>query len=290
VSEPAALPDTVAAALQWARQLGVDRLDAQILLCTVLQRPRSWLLSHDLDDLPLDATERFAAWAQRRATGEPLAYLLGDKEFYGLSLRVGPDVLIPRPDTETLVDWALECLPAEAPLDVLDLGTGSGAIALALQHQRPLARITAVDASPGALAIAQANALQLKLPIQTALGSWFEPVPNRRFDLIVSNPPYIAEGDIHLQNLGFEPEQALTSGSDGLDDIRLITAQAPAHLKPGGWLLLEHGWDQAVAVAALLAAHGFTQINTRFDLGGQPRCTGAMMVSALLGQTHPQGT
>jgi release factor glutamine methyltransferase len=277
------LPATVADALQQARQLGVERLDAQILLCTLLQRPRSWLLSHDLDGLPPDSAERFTAWLQRRAQGEPLAYLLGDKEFYGLSLSVSPDVLIPRPDTETLVDWALHRLDTEPfgqPPEVLDLGTGSGAIALALQSQRPQARLTAVDASPAALAVAQANAQRLGLPVHTLLGSWFTPVQGRRFDLIVSNPPYIAEGDSHLQNLAYEPKQALTSGPDGLDDIRLIAAQAPAHLRPGGWLLLEHGWDQAEPVAQLLRDHGFTHVDTRVDLGGQARCTGGRMAPA----------
>ncbi|MDI1258243.1 peptide chain release factor N(5)-glutamine methyltransferase [Aquabacterium sp.] len=273
MSEPLPTP-TVAAALQQARQLGVDRLDAQILLSTVLQRPRSWLLAHDQDALPPEQADQFMAWAQRRAQGEPLAYLLGDKEFYGLTLRVSPDVLIPRPDTETLVDWALELIPTEPGFRVLDLGTGSGAIALALQHQRPQARVTAVDASPAALAIAQANARQLALPVDNLQGSWFEPVAARQFDLIVSNPPYIAENDHHLQALAFEPKRALTSGVDGLDDLRLIISNAPSHLTAGGWLLMEHGHDQAAAVSLLLEARGFSQISTRHDLGGNPRCTG----------------
>ncbi|MBC7699160.1 MAG: peptide chain release factor N(5)-glutamine methyltransferase [Massilia sp.] len=265
---------TVAAALQQARQLGLDRLDAQILLSTALQRPRSWLLSHDQDALPPELADQFMAWAQRRAQGEPLAYLLGDKEFYGLTLRVSPDVLIPRPDTETLVDWALALIPTEPGFKVLDLGTGSGAIALALQHQRLQAQVTAVDACPAALAIAQANAQQLALPVENLQGSWFEPLAGRHFDLIVSNPPYIAENDEHMPALRFEPEQALTSGVDGLDDLRLIIAKAPLHLNAGGWLLLEHGHDQAAAVSSLLKMHGFGQVSTRLDLGGNPRCTG----------------
>lgn len=280
MSDARPLPATVAEALQQARQLGIDRLDARILLCTVLQRPSSWLLAHDRDALPVDHAERFAAWLQRRAQGEPVAYLVGDKEFHGLTLAVSPDVLIPRPDTETLVDWALHCLATEPfvqPPEVLDLGTGSGAIALALKHRHPQANITAVDASPAALAMAQANAQRLNLPLQTLLGSWFAPVAGRCFDLVVSNPPYIAEGDHHLANLTFEPKQALTSGPDGLDDIRLIVAQAPAHLRPGGWLLLEHGWDQAEAVSQLLQGHGFTHVSTRVDLGGQARCTGGQI-------------
>lgn len=282
MSESLSAPLTPAAALQQARALGVDRLDAQVLLSTLLERPRSWLLAHDQDALDPLVGERFTALLQRRALGEPLAYLLGDKEFFGLTLRVTPDTLIPRPDTETLVEWALQCLPStptERALEVLDLGTGSGAIALALKHQRPHAHVVAVDASAGALAVAQSNAHTLGLDLETHLGSWFEPVQARRFDLIVSNPPYIAQGDPHMAALKFEPEQALTSGPDGLDDIRHLVAHAPAHLKPGGWLLLEHGWDQAPAVAALLAAQGFTHITTRLDLGGQARCTG--------GQTHP---
>jgi release factor glutamine methyltransferase len=276
------LPTTVAEALAQARQLGLDRLDAQLLLGHALQRPRTWLLAHDQDTITSDLAKRFIAWSRRRADGEPLAYLVGDKEFYGLSLHVSPDVLVPRPDTETLVDWALTHIPQASgptPFEVLDLGTGSGAIALALQHHRPQARVTAVDASPAALAVAQANAQTLNLPVQNLCGSWFEPVTGRRFDLIVSNPPYIAEGDEHMPALHFEPKQALTSGITGLDDLALITAQAAKYLKPGGWLLMEHGHNQAQAVAGLLKNNGFTHIDTRIDLGGNPRCTG--------GQTHP---
>lgn len=267
-------PATVAEALSMARAQGVDRLDAQILLGALLRQPRSWLLAHDTDPLPAEAASRFTELAARRARGEPVAYLVGDKEFYGLSLRVAPGVLVPRPDTETLVDWALDVLPPDPPTHVLDLGTGSGAIALAIRSRRPHARLTAVDASPEALAIAQDNARRLGLPLELLGGSWFEPVGTRRFDLIVSNPPYIAEGDPHLPALRFEPRQALTAGADGLDDLRRIVAGAPAHLVPGGWLLLEHGYDQAPAVQALLGQAGFTEVSTRHDLAGQPRCTG----------------
>ncbi len=271
-------PATVAEAMNSARAQGIERLDTQLLLCAVLGKPRSWLLAHDTDPLPPEAATRFAELSARRAQGEPLAYLLGDKEFYGLSLRVAPGVLVPRADTETLVDWALDLLPAQTapdrPTRVLDLGTGSGAIALAIRSRRPHASVTAVDASPEALAIAADNARCLRLPLELLAGSWFEPLGARRFDLIVSNPPYIAEGDPHLPALRFEPIQALTAGRDGLDDLRLIVTQARTHLETGGWLLLEHGYDQAAAVQALLRDAGFSAVATRHDLAGQPRCTG----------------
>jgi release factor glutamine methyltransferase len=280
---PTALPTTVDQALALARTLGLDRLDARMLLSATLGQSAAWLMAHGTDALPPDAAQVVMDQAQRRAAGEPIAYILGDKEFFGLSLSVSPSVLIPRPDTETLVNWALELIPEATaagsakgqPFTVLDLGTGSGAIALALQHQRPQARITAVDFSATALATAQANAQRLNLPVRCLQGSWLAPVAGARFDLIVSNPPYIAEGDPHLPALRHEPITALTAGPDGLADLRLIAAQAPAHLTAGGWLLLEHGHDQAVAVAQLLADAGFHNVSTRFDLGGQPRCTGA---------------
>lgn len=266
--------------LTCAQGLGLDRLDAQLLLGHVLQRSRAWLLAHDRDPLPPDAMAPLSALLQRRAEGEPLAYLVGDQEFHGLNLQVNPAVLIPRPDTETLVAWALETLPPEAEHRVLDLGTGSGAIALALADQRPKARIHAVDASAEALAVAKGNAERLGLPVQFALGSWFGPVTGQRFELVISNPPYIAEGDEHLPALRFEPKQALTSGPDGLDDIRLIVGHAPAHLAAGGWLLLEHGWDQHEAVAQLLREQGFQKVGCRQDLGGQWRCTGGQWPGA----------
>lgn len=277
---------TVAQALAHARHQGVDRLDAQLLLCEVLQRSRAWLLAHDGDALNPDQQAQWLGWLHRRAAGEPLAYIVGTQPFFGLDLAVSPDVLVPRPDTETLVEWALDVLdgfhepphgaspgPIPGPR-VLDLGTGSGAIALALQHRRPDARVTAVDASEAALGIARRNAARLGLPVRFLQGGWLSPVAGERFDLVVGNPPYIAEGDPHLDALGHEPRQALTAGPDGLDDLRQIASTAPAHLPPGGWLLLEHGYDQAVAVAQLLARNGFINVSTRFDLGGQPRCTG----------------
>lgn len=272
-------PTSIDDALQLARRLGVDRLDAQLLVGAVLQQPRSWLLAHDRDPLPPDAAERISALLQRRAAGEPAAYLLGHKEFFGLTLAVNPEVLVPRPDTETLVNWALEVLAlhptTDAPPRVLDLGTGSGAIALAVAHTHPAAQVTAVDASEGALRTARLNGERLGLSVNWRLGSWFEAVAGERFDLILSNPPYIAEHDPHLPDLRFEPRSALTAGADGLDDLRTIIQQAPAHLTPGGWLLLEHGWDQAEAVAQLLRDRGFLGVDHRHDLGGHARCTGA---------------
>lgn len=275
---------TIGAALHHARTLGVDRLDAQILLGTVLNQSRAWLLAHDTDPLPTNLGARYLAVLQRRAQGEPVAYLVGHKEFYGLPLRVNPGVLVPRPDTETLVDWALDLIPhgqpaPAAPVRVLDLGTGSGAIALALQHQRPHAQVVAVDASPLALAVAQANASHLQLPVQFLQGSWLAPVAGQVFDLIVSNPPYIEENDPHLAALTHEPIEALTSGADGLDDIREIVHEALAHLRPGGWLLLEHGHDQHDRVKDLMTHAGYCHVSARFDLAGHARCTG--------GQTRP---
>lgn len=265
---------TVAQALLAARAAGVDRLDANMMLMTLLKQGRSWLLAHDQDPLPPASVPIFEQWVTRRAQGEPLAYLLGDKEFFGLNLSVNPNVLIPRPDTEILVEWALDLIPSDQAWRVLDLGTGSGAIALAIQHQRPQATVVAVDASAGALTTAQNNAQQLQLPVQFLLGSWLAPVEGQVFDLIVSNPPYIAEGDEHLAALTHEPITALTAGPDGLDDIRQIIRDAKHHLKPGGWLLLEHGYDQADAVSQLLTQAGYTQVQTRKDLGEQNRCTG----------------
>ena len=267
---------TLAQALAQAHTLGLARIDAQLLLLHTLARPdagRAWLLAHDTDALGGAAHGQFLALCQRRLAGEPVAYLTGRKEFYGLPLQVDARVLDPRPDTETLVDWALEVIaPLSAPR-MVDLGTGSGAIALALQNQRADAQVLAVDASADALAVAQANAQRLGLPVQFQQANWLAGGQGP-FDAIVSNPPYIASADPHLAALTHEPLQALASGTDGLDDIRTIVAQAPAHLRLGGWLLLEHGYDQADAVQALLAAQGFAQVQSRNDLAGIARCTG----------------
>ena len=269
---------STAQALADARSAGLDRLDAQLLLLHALGKSaaeRAWLVAHDQDALPFDAAARFAALCARRAEGEPLAYLVGRQEFFGLTLAVDARVLIPRPDTETLVNWALE--PLQPPLPpaarVLDLGTGSGAIALALQQARPAWQVSAIDASPDAVAVARSNALALGLQVPVTLSRWLDSVSGE-FELIVSNPPYVREGDPHLAALSHEPDQALTAGPDGLDDLRQIIATAPGHLAGGGWLLLEHGWDQAAPVSALLLARGFEAVESRPDLAGILRCTG----------------
>jgi release factor glutamine methyltransferase len=266
----------VTEALALARASGLSRVDADVLLGALLGRSRTWLLTNE--DALLDAARqaRWRDWLARRADAVPVAYLTGQHEFHGLMLHVTPDVLDPRPDTETLVDWALEQL-AGGPdgATVLDLGTGSGAIALALKHRRPDARLHAVDLSPAALAVAQGNGERLGLAVAWHQGAWFAPLAGRRFDLIVSNPPYIADGDAHLPALRHEPRLALTSGADGLDAIRQIVQAAPAHLAAPGWLLLEHGHDQADAVAALLHDAGWRDVTHRHDLAGHRRCTGA---------------
>lgn len=263
-------------ALAQAAARGLARIDAQLLLLHVLGRggeERGWLIAHDDDALEPAAADRFAALCRRRAAGEPVAYLVGEKEFFGLKLHVDGRVLVPRPDTETLVEWALELLPARPAPRVLDLGTGSGAIALAIRSARPDAQVEGVDRSADALAVAQANARRLGLPVAFRQADWLHGAG--RYDLIVSNPPYIAAGDPHLPELAHEPRQALVSGPDGLDDLRRIARAAPAHLAPGGWLLLEHGWDQADAVRALLGDAGLAHANSRKDLAGIPRCSAA---------------
>jgi release factor glutamine methyltransferase len=270
---------SVAECLHQAHALGLVRVDAQILLLHALSRPlhdRAWLLAHDTDLLTEAQQHNWDQALQRRLQGEPVAYITGHKDFFGLTLNVDARVLDPRPDTEILVEWALELLPAGQTTRVLDLGTGSGAVALALQHLRPTAQVTAVDASANALAVASANAQRLNLPVKCVLSHWMDAVPGP-FELIVSNPPYVAEGDPHLDALTHEPLSALTSGADGLDDIRQIIAQAPSRIAPGGWLLLEHGWDQAALVQVLLREAGFVQVQSRRDLGGIKRCTGAVM-------------
>ncbi|MHB1198025.1 MAG: peptide chain release factor N(5)-glutamine methyltransferase [Polaromonas sp.] len=274
---------TTAQALATAQTLGLERLDAQLLLLHALGKPldaRAWLLAHDSDELADDIAQRFRLLCLRRASGEPLAYLVGSIEFFGLTLQIDTRVLIPRPDTETLVQWSLDLLQTPglpARPDILDLGTGSGAIALAIAHSLQaagrLGRIVAVDASAAALRVARENARRLGLHLQLIESHWLDKVDGH-FDLIASNPPYIASADPHLAALTHEPPEALVAGADGLDDIRLIVRQAPRHLRPGGWLLLEHGYDQAGAVRKLLARRGFVQVQSRLDLAGIERCSG----------------
>ena len=267
---------TIADALSTAAALGLARLDAQLLLLQLLGQSgagRGWLLAHDHEDLDTASSERFIAQCRRRAAGEPLAYLTGEKEFFGLPLQVDARVLVPRPDTETLVEWALEVLRNQSAPRVLDLGTGSGAIALAIQSARPDAQVEGVDQSRGALEVATSNARRLRLSVQFRQGCWLEGA--ERYDLIVSNPPYIAAADPHLGALRYEPPDALIAGQDGLDDLRAIVDAAPAHLQPGGWLLLEHGWQQAEAVRRMLTEAGLAGTASRRDLAGIERCSGA---------------
>ena len=255
---------------------GLERLDAQRLVLHALGRAdhdRAWLLTHDSETLPADAQTRLDALVLRYLSGEPMGYLLGHQAFYGLDLQVDARVLVPRPDTEPLVDWALEVLAPYTAAVVIDLGTGSGAIALALKATLPRLQVIAVDASADALAVALANAQRLSLAVDFVQTSWLSGVVGP-FDVIVSNPPYIADQDHHLAALTHEPLSALASGRDGLDDIRSIVTQSVSRLKLGGWLLLEHGYDQAPAVRALLSDAGFTQIQSRQDLAGMARCSG----------------
>lgn len=265
---------TVAQALARAQALDIDRLDAQLILASLVQQSRAWLVAHD--DAPLNPSTAAAVEAAytRRAGGEPLAYLLGTQAFHGLTLQVDPRVLIPRPDTELIVDWALELLAGCGAASVVDLGTGSGAIALAVKHRQPDAHVVATDLSRDALDVASANADRLGLEVTFVGGSWWSALAGRRFDLALANPPYIAEGDAHLPALRHEPASALTSGPEGLDALRTIVDGAAAHLNDRGWLLLEHGYDQADAVQALLRDAGFAGVATRRDVGGQRRCTG----------------
>ncbi|HSQ80999.1 MAG TPA: peptide chain release factor N(5)-glutamine methyltransferase [Casimicrobiaceae bacterium] len=267
-------PPTVRQALA---QSSLVPVDGQVLLAHVLGRDRAWLIAHAGDPLSREDADRFFALARRRREGEPVAYLTGWREFWGLRLAVDPSVLIPRPETETLAEVALARLPADRALRVLDLGTGSGAIALAIASERPLAQVVATDRSPAALAVARANAQRLCIVnVAFAQGDWYEALPpegSGGFDLIASNPPYVAAGDAHLRegDLRFEPIGALAAGDDGLDALRSIVAGAPVRLAPGGWLAVEHGYDQSGAVQRLFADAGFQGIVPARDLAGIPR-------------------
>ncbi len=251
------------------------RLDAELLLAAAIGKSRSFLHTWPERIVSSEAAETFAGYLQRRRAGEPVAYILGQQGFWKLDLEVAPHTLIPRPDTELLVEAALE-LQAAGPAKVLDLGTGTGAIALALAHERPTWQVTAVDRVDEAVALAERNRQRLGLDnVQVRASHWFGALAGQRFDLIISNPPYIAAEDPHLVagDVRFEPSSALVAGPDGLDDLRLIVAQAPEYLLPGGRLLLEHGYDQAEAVRQLLSAHGFAEVASRRDLGGHERIT-----------------
>lgn len=277
----------LAANLEGVKPAAAAKFEAQLLLQTAAGVNRAWLLAHEYDALPSPIAAAFARLLQRRLNGEPIAYILGRREFYGLNLMVSPDTLIPRADTETLVDAALAKIAANRPATILDLGTGSGAIALAIAAQRPLTDIIAVDASLAAIAIAQQNAQALAISnVHFFASDWFEQLAPQRFDLIVSNPPYIALHDAHLGqgDLRFEPLSALTSGIDGLDAIRHIVAHSLIYLKPQAWLMLEHGYNQAEQVVALMAQTGLVDIVTFKDLGGNDRVTIAK--NPLIVSTH----
>ncbi len=315
------LPATLGEALAWARAR-IEAVDAKVLLREASGASAATLVAFAERALPAEAAARFVDWVTRREAGEPVAHILGCREFYGQLLRVTPDTLIPRPETELLVELALSMIgppplsrPDGPPLPqgegtadagparssspprgggwpeagrgagakaarVLDLGTGSGAIAIAIAIALASdAQVTAIDASAAALSVAQDNAQRLSAQVRCLHGSWFAPVAGERFDLIVTNPPYIAEGDAHLAqgDVRFEPRSALTSGADGLDDIRLIVRSAAAHLHAAGWLLIEHGYDQAAAVRDLLGAAGFGQVQSWRDLAGIERVSGGCL-------------
>lgn len=274
---PSMTPDAATPAhLLAAARSRIDPVDAEWLLAHALARPRSWLFAHAQDPVDAEAAARFADLLERRAAGEPVAYLTGTQGFWSLELDVSPATLIPRPETELLVELALARIQMAAASRIADLGTGSGAIALAIAKERPRATVIATDASAAALDVAQRNAVRNGITnIEFREGDWFAPLVDDAFDLIASNPPYIEDDDPHLRegDLRFEPATALSSGTDGLDAIRRIVGDAPAHLRPGGWLLLEHGWAQGAAVRALLDAAGFIDIASKRDLENRDRIT-----------------
>jgi release factor glutamine methyltransferase len=254
------------------------RLDAELLLARALDVPRSFLIAHADEEIDSAAGERFQAAVDQRADGMPLAYITGEKEFWSMNLVVTPATLVPRPDTEILVDHALRQIPRESSLQVLDLGTGSGAVALAIARERPLCELVATDLSDEALAVARENARRQKVPnIEFICGNWLEPVQDRRFDMIVSNPPYVADDDPHFDGLRHEPRLALAAGREGLDAFRVISAQAVDVLNTPGIILIEHGESQQDAIADILAANGWHDIKCVRDLARRPRVTTARM-------------
>jgi release factor glutamine methyltransferase len=255
---------------QALRSSGIDAREARLLLAAATGFSEASVLAHPEKQLPQETQNLFLEMTARRAAGEPVAYILGRKDFYGLELTVTPAVLIPRPETELLVDLALTRKPAS----VLDLGTGSGAIALAIKRHLPAARVVATDASAAALEVARRNAVRFGLDIELRHGRWFDPVASERFEAIISNPPYVEAGDPHLASLKFEPLFAIEAGPDGLDAIRALVRQAPEHLLAGGWLLLEHGAGQHDAVRVLLEAAGLETAASWPDLAGIPRVSG----------------
>jgi release factor glutamine methyltransferase len=258
------------------RDGGLDAADARALLRHVIGRDEAWLISHPEQLLSAKEEATYATLHARRAAGEPVAYLTGSREFFSLAFKVTPAVLIPRPETELLVEAALERIPADAPWRVLDLATGSGCVAIAIARRHPRAQATATDVSPAALAVARENAARHGVNVEFVESDWFAALTGRRFDLIVANPPYVAEGDPHLDagDLRFEPRSALVAGSAGLDGIEAIVERAPFHLAAGGWLLFEHGHDQGACSRVLLAAAGFDDIVTLRDLADNERVSG----------------
>jgi release factor glutamine methyltransferase len=261
-------PFTVSRALSAS---GLVPFESKLLLAHVLGRDRAWLAAHADEAMSAEQAKTFDALARRRRNGEPVAYLIGRREFYGLDLEITPDVLIPRSETELLVDLALARLADNREARVLDLGTGSGAVALAIAASRRSAEVIGTDISSAALALAQRNAARLSIGnVSFVVSDWFASLADQRFDLIVANPPYVAFGDPHLVegDLRHEPAQALTSGADGLSALRAIIASAPAHVARGGWLLVEHGHDQADAVGELFRNAGFADVRAARDLAG----------------------
>jgi release factor glutamine methyltransferase len=265
---------TDVAALLREASARIEPADAVLLVAHALGRTRTWLYAHGDDAVDDAARQACEGLVARREAGEPAAYIVGRRGFWRFDLQVTPDTLVPRPETELLVELALERLPEGRALRVADLGTGSGAIALALAHERPSARVVAVDASAAALEVARGNARALGIGnVEFREGDWLQPLAGETFDLVASNPPYIALGDPHLDDLRHEPALALSSGADGLDAIRAIVRDAPACLVDGGWLLLEHGLDQGAAVRALLSAGGYADVSTAPDLEQRDRVT-----------------